>query len=159
MIEARRVQATVTRPLTWLVDAFGGFCAGFLVWVVTGSLLGHSLARTYADDRKDCLPFRYLGGPMIGVDCEHQAAEAVWNWLVVVPSHITGGLASIAWATHYCIIGKLCLVGEFTIMQVLIIGLMSVSGFRAWRTRSEPLAWVLINGLVAVIAAISVRWP
>lgn len=149
----------MTKVLKWLRDTVGGFCAAFLVWLIVGSGLGHGLARPVfeaeAEGLRDCWPVSDAG---IMVYCESRAAEAVWHWLVEVPSTLVRGLAGVTSQVYYCVHGEVCwlpahLLGELTL--VIVIGLMIFAGFRAWRTLSEPLAWALILALIAEIVLIA----
>lgn len=144
--------------LTWLVDAFGGFCAGFLAWLSVGSLIGDATARYFyaSQSPDDCWPVRL--GAEIEVQCAHPVANGLWRWLVQIPDLIVFRLGMTAWETVHGVISgdTLCIPDVYGWMITGIIGLMSLAGFNAWRTRSEIVAWVLILSLTTEIAAIAV---
>lgn len=149
----------MTKVMSWIGDTFSGFCAGFLVWLVAGSLIGHGLAyrSTVSDayERRDCWPVRDAG---IFIYCESEAAEALWTRLVAMPSTLVGGFATMGLVANECLFGQMCWHNAFTLTTGGIFVSMILAGFLAWRTRSALVAWTLILTLIGQIAAI-ILWP
>lgn len=138
----------MTGWLQWARDVVGGFGAGFLAYVVAGSLFSFVVTLVVAKSGSMC-PTDMFGALVVG--CQSGLASAFWYAAADLPS---GLLVSAYVVIVEAVTPNPNIIGYdawFWPTGGLSIA-CSVVGFFAWRTRSPAVAWTLLMLLLVEVA-------
>jgi len=133
------------RALMWSGNVVGGFAAGFLAYVVAGSLLGRAIAVPF-DGHQGCWPTMLS---TIAVHCENGLAGTFWFGTVQLPT-----MFAFEPVRAYLLLtasGDAIADDGGLGVRTGIVVLLAATGFHAWRTRAPIIAWALAVGLIAEV--------
>jgi hypothetical protein len=151
--------------LTWLANAIGGFCAGFVVWVSAGTLAGRAIVAWHGlglNTWERCWPFN---SPILlrlhletdsAADLILFAAVAVPSVLVEFPALVVRLALTKIWPE--LAVDPICFIVDdwlVTFAPALFV-LLSVTGLVFWYDRAQLFAVLLFLALVTEIVAIAV---
>lgn len=148
--------------LIWLGNAFGGLCAGLVVWVVAGTLAGRAIVAWDGRIMERCWPFNSPIGLRLHLETD-TAAGLVLFVTVAVPSVLVEFPALVVRLALIDLWPALardptCFIVDDWLVTLApaLFALFSVTGLIYWYDRARLFALLLFLALVTEIAAIAV---
>lgn len=148
--------------LVWIGNAFGGLCAGLVVWVVAGALAGRAIVAWEGRTLDACWP---SNSP---IHLRHHletdtAAGLVWLVTVAVPSVLVEFPALVVRLALIDLSPALgreptCYIVDDWLVTFApaLFALFSITGLIYWYDRARLFALLLLLALVTEIATIAV---
>ena len=150
--------AALRRRLGAVTRIIEAVCGWFLLYVVSGALLGFAIARPYTAEA-GCVPFNSVWG-VLDTNCQSWLGAAAWfvavgmpRMIIVFPAIV---LASVrAFITNGLAVRYLGNAIPFALITIPV-ALIATGSFLFWRSRSKPFGAALLAVLLTEIVYLGV---